>query len=157
LAGFMGVGKTTLGRGLAAHVGLPFVDLDEEVEAAAGRSVAALFGLEGEAGFRQREHAALAAVVQRPAFVLALGGGTAHQPVNAPLLLGLEVFVLERPWSELGPALAADPRRPLAAQAAALFSARAAEAARLGPRVDLRACDPDRALARLVAAVEGRA
>src|SRR5262249_10128391 len=58
LVGFMAVGKTTLGRALAAQLGWDFVDLDDEIEAAAGRTIAELFRDEGEAAFRAREEAA---------------------------------------------------------------------------------------------------
>ena len=55
LVGPMGAGKSTIGRRLATHFGLPFIDLDEEIERRNGVSVALIFELEGEAGFRSRE------------------------------------------------------------------------------------------------------
>lgn len=75
LSGFMGTGKSTVGRLVAARAGVPFVDLDKAIEAAAGRSVAAIFAAEEEAGFRRREAEALAAVLAGPPRVVALGGG----------------------------------------------------------------------------------
>jgi len=75
----MGVGKSSVGAALAARLGLAFVDLDREIEAAAGRSVAGIFEAEGEAGFRRRERRALEEVAGRPA-VVALGGGAMAQP-----------------------------------------------------------------------------
>jgi shikimate kinase/3-dehydroquinate synthase len=75
LNGFMGAGKSTVGRLVAARAGVPFVDLDEAIEAAAGATVAALFAAEGEAGFRRREAEALSAVLAGPPQVVALGGG----------------------------------------------------------------------------------
>jgi len=93
LTGFMGAGKTTTGRALARRLDAPFVDLDDEIERAAERTVAALFEEEGEAGFRRREHAALARLLQtagtfgRDRFVLATGGGTMTEDDSAALLL----------------------------------------------------------------------
>jgi shikimate kinase len=55
LVGLMGSGKTTVGRRLAARLGLPFVDADEAVEAFSGRTVAELFDERGEDGFRDAE------------------------------------------------------------------------------------------------------
>jgi len=75
LNGFMGAGKSTVGRLVAARVGVPFVDLDEAIEAAAGMTVAAIFAAEEEAGFRRREAEALATAISGPPKVVALGGG----------------------------------------------------------------------------------
>jgi shikimate kinase/3-dehydroquinate synthase len=76
LDGFMGAGKSTTGRLVAARVGLPFVDLDAQVEARAGTSVAALFAEAGEAAFRALEAEELQRLLDggKP-LVVALGGG----------------------------------------------------------------------------------
>ncbi|GAA4356813.1 shikimate kinase [Hymenobacter saemangeumensis] len=77
LIGLPGSGKTTLGRQLAAHFGLPFLDLDAEIEAQAGRSIPQIFAGEGEAAFRQLEAAVLRTVLAQPQpLLLATGGGT---------------------------------------------------------------------------------
>ena len=60
LVGYRGTGKSTVGRLVARTLGWPFVDLDERIEAEAGTSIAGIFAAEGEAGFRDREAAALA-------------------------------------------------------------------------------------------------
>lgn len=90
LTGFMGSGKSSVGRSLAERLGCPFVDLDREVEARSGRSASEIFASEGERGFREREVEALAAVLERlegmPLAVLALGGGTQTVPEAAALL-----------------------------------------------------------------------
>lgn len=75
LVGPMGAGKSSLGRRLAATWGLPFVDLDREIERRVGRDIPAIFAAEGEPGFRAHERAALADVLDGPACVLATGGG----------------------------------------------------------------------------------
>jgi len=85
LSGPPGVGKSTVGAILAARRGLPLVDLDERVAAAAGMALPAIFALEGEAGFRAREGAAVAALERRPA-VIVCGGGTLLDPENRRLL-----------------------------------------------------------------------
>jgi shikimate kinase len=85
LAGFMGSGKTTVGRELAQRLGWRFCDLDERIEAATGASIAAIFAQRGEAAYRGVEHQelvhALGAARERRT-VLALGGGTFAQPGN---------------------------------------------------------------------------
>lgn len=76
LVGLMGSGKTTLGRALAKHLGKTFVDSDEEIQLRTGVTIPHIFDIEGEAGFRQRETAAIRDLVERDNMVLATGGGT---------------------------------------------------------------------------------
>jgi shikimate kinase len=75
LVGFMGAGKTTVGRALAERAGYAFLDTDAEVEARAGRSIEELFHAHGEGYFREREWEALLAVAGRTRLVVATGGG----------------------------------------------------------------------------------
>ncbi len=99
LTGFMGAGKTTVGRALADELGWTFKDLDEMIEAAAGQSVAAIFSsaaraADGEQEFRRMESEALGALLasaasQSPGHagtVASLGGGTLQQPENRELV-----------------------------------------------------------------------
>lgn len=79
-------GKSTAGRHLAARLGWDFADADEHLEAAAGKSVAEIFASEGEAGFRDREAAALAALCARERLVIAAGGGAVLREANRKLL-----------------------------------------------------------------------
>jgi shikimate kinase len=87
LTGFMGSGKTTVGRALAAALGWEFVDLDAEVEARARMTVREIFERLGEPAFRELEHGALLDVLQGagPA-VVATGGGTFTFPRNLALM-----------------------------------------------------------------------
>ena len=85
LVGYRGTGKTTVGRLLADALGRPFVDLDERIETDAGRSIAAIFADEGEAGFRDRETAALRAAVGVDS-IIATGGGVVLREGNRRLL-----------------------------------------------------------------------
>ena len=85
LVGYRGTGKTTVGRLLADALGRPFVDLDERIETDAGRSIAAIFADEGEAGFRDRETAALQAAVGAYS-IIATGGGVVLREGNRRLL-----------------------------------------------------------------------
>src|SRR4030067_1671316 len=75
LVGMMGSGKTTIGRALAMHLGKVFVDSDEEIQQRTGVTITHIFDIEGEAGFRQREAAAIRDLVERDNMVLATGGG----------------------------------------------------------------------------------
>lgn len=75
LTGFMGTGKSTVGRLAADQLGLAFVDTDTVIEAQAGRSIADLFAQEGETGFRQREARVCLSVAALSGQVIATGGG----------------------------------------------------------------------------------
>lgn len=86
LIGPMGAGKSTLGKRLGELYELPFVDLDLEIERQSGASVALIFEIEGESGFRARESRLLEHHSQRQGVVLATGGGAVLLPQNRPLL-----------------------------------------------------------------------
>ena len=82
LVGLPGSGKSTLGRQLARRLDKTFIDADHELEQTLGVTIATVFEIEGEAGFRDREEAALAAIVTREGIVLATGGGAVIRPAN---------------------------------------------------------------------------
>lgn len=86
LVGMMGSGKTTIGRALAKHLGKTFVDSDEEIQRRTGVTIPHIFDVEGEAGFRQRETAAICELVERDDMVLATGGGVILAEQNRGML-----------------------------------------------------------------------
>lgn len=77
LVGYMGSGKSTLGRQLSARMGLPFIDLDKSIEAGEGKEIFDIFDQEGEAAFRGLERKYLRKLSgEAEDFVMAVGGGT---------------------------------------------------------------------------------
>ena len=76
LIGFMGCGKSTFGKRLAKKLDCPFVDLDDEIEQRAGKSIDELFKMEGESVFRKMEQEALLDTIIHKKAVIATGGGT---------------------------------------------------------------------------------
>lgn len=104
LTGFMGAGKTTVGRLLAARLNWDFLDLDAYIESRAGLSVPSIFATHGEARFRQLESAALASALGRNRLVLALGGGAPEVLTNRLLLEqtpATSTIFLDAPFSAL--------------------------------------------------------
>ncbi|MFZ0550080.1 MAG: shikimate kinase AroK [Steroidobacteraceae bacterium] len=86
LIGPMGSGKTAVGRSLARHLGAPFYDSDTEIVRRTGVDIPYIFEKEGEAGFREREHEAIRALVALSGIVMATGGGAVMLPENRRLL-----------------------------------------------------------------------
>ena len=87
LVGLMGVGKTTVGRRLAARLRLPFVDADHEIERAAGCTIAEMFERHGEPAFRDGERRVIARLIDGRPKVLATGGGAFMQEETRALIL----------------------------------------------------------------------
>lgn len=89
LTGFMGSGKTTVGRILADALGCPFLDLDDLIVKKAGKSIPDIFAQDGEPAFRQLEARLLRQTVEKygeSTAVLSLGGGAVTTPASATLL-----------------------------------------------------------------------
>jgi len=104
LTGFMGAGKTSVGRLLAETLGWSFLDLDTHLEARTGVSIPDLFADKGEQHFRRLESSALANALSRSTTVLALGGGTPEELTNRLLLEqtpGTLVIYLDAPFETL--------------------------------------------------------
>jgi shikimate kinase len=148
LVGMMGAGKSTVGPLVAGRLRRPFVDLDEVIAARAGRSIPAVFAEEGEAGFRLREAAALAAAAGTEA-VVACGGGIVVDQANVARLResGLVAW-LAAPAAVLAGRVRDGAGRPLAGEggrevAARLAAREAAYAAAAHCRVETAGRTPE--------------
>jgi len=125
-------GKTSVGAQLAARLGRPFVDVDQAIEKATGRSVAQVFEQWGEAGFRTIEAAAAAQALASDVAVVSLGGGAVTQPSVRDALAVNQVVWLDVAAAEAARRASSEPgRRPLlgddpAARVAALIEERRA-------------------------------
>jgi len=86
LYGFMGVGKTTVGKLLAERLGYTFIDMDDEIEKMAGMSISEIFTRLGEPSFRQMESKLIEDISRKDGYVIACGGGAIANPYNAERL-----------------------------------------------------------------------
>ncbi len=114
LIGFMGAGKSSVGRVVARRLGAEFLDLDARIESAAGRSVGEIFAAQGEEVFREMEKEAIRDAVSVPGRVVAAGGGAFVDPRNRALLKGYApVVLLEVSPETVLARLSRDASRPL--------------------------------------------
>jgi shikimate kinase len=159
LVGFMGSGKSTVGRALAERLGWSFIDVDAEIERAQHASIAEIFAARGEEEFRRIESEAILRLVQwvergRPS-VVALGGGAFSAAGNREPLLQNGVTVwLDCPFEVARKRAASDPSRPLSRdpdQFRALFEARLPVYALAQIRVSSADDDPAVAVEAIVA------
>ncbi len=128
LVGFMGSGKSSVGRELAARLGYSFADLDNEIERSQKISVQGIFRQFGEGRFRQLEHEFLERLSRRPHVVIALGGGATLDPENQRIVDATGVTVwLQVLFDTAAARVVMDGTRPLfknPAQARTLFESR---------------------------------
>jgi len=121
LVGFMGAGKSTVGPLVAQRLGWAFLDLDDDIEAAAGRAVPEIFATDGEAAFRAVERAAADRAGRRERLVLATGGGAFTVPETRRVLQrGALTVWLRCALDALLARIPADGSRPLAANRATI-------------------------------------
>ena len=159
LVGFMGCGKSTIGRALAHELGWNFLDLDDEIERCEGTSIAAIFEQRGEPSFREIETEALRRCVKsvqsgRPR-VVSLGGGAFLSEENFHMVShnGVSLW-LDCPLSLIERRVAAAAHRPLArdpGQLRRLFEERREGYARADHRIEISSDDPAEAVARILA------
>ena len=144
LAGFMGVGKSTVGPLVADRLGLPWWDLDRRVEERSGQSISDLFRTRGEAVFRDLELEALRSGLAEGPAVVSLGGGVTRTrgAVAALKEAGFRCVVLHASWATIATRIQGGDR-PLAAEAQTRFEERRAHYLQLGTQIptDGRAAD----------------
>ena len=115
LMGFMGAGKTTIGKSLAEAAGIEFVDTDERIEKEQGRKISDIFAEDGEPVFREMETELLKRLVEsKDEFVLSIGGGMPVREENRRLLreIGTVVY-LKTSKEEIIRRVSGDTARPL--------------------------------------------
>jgi len=151
-----GAGKSTIGRLVAAGLGVDFADSDEVVEQRAGRSVADIFVDDGESTFRELERAAVADLLAGAQGVVSLGGGAVLDPRTEADLVGHRVVFLDVGISDAAKRVGFAASRPLLsinprAQWTALMTTRRPVYERLATfRVDTAAREPDDVAAEVV-------
>lgn len=160
LTGFMGTGKSTVGRALARRLGKPFLDSDAEIERRERMSVPQIFAERGEAAFRRAEAEVVAGLADRDA-VIALGGGTIVADVNYAVLHAHGPIVcLEASADEILRRVGHDARRPLLAGAdreqrvRELLASRRDAYARADVQIDTTGLGVADVVARIVAFLE---
>jgi shikimate kinase len=156
LVGFMGSGKTSVGRALAMQLRLAFIDLDDRIERHAGKSVRAIFAEEGEEAFRAHERAVLLALEPElsAGAVIATGGGACQDAAARAWMQARGTMVwLDVPLETIERRVPRDGSRPLFGDRLALdalYQERRSGYATAGLRVDADALAPED-VARLVA------
>jgi shikimate kinase len=116
LVGFMGAGKSSVGRALARRLGWRAVDVDEMIERRERQTVSAIFAKHGEPYFRSVERTVLMEQIPARHLVVATGGGTFADPANRAVMKGDGATVwLDVPMERIIARVPADGRRPLAA------------------------------------------
>ncbi len=162
LLGLRGAGKTTLGQALAGKLGLPFVELDERVEAQAGMAVAGIFALHGEAWYRREEEACLRRLADTgERVVVALSGGIVGNAEAFDLVRRrfVTVWLRARPEEHMQRVVDQGDSRPMAERSDAMSELRTILAAReplyrqAGLAVDTSGRSEAEALDALLAAV----
>jgi len=158
LIGTRGAGKSTLGKRYAAQLGVPFIELDREIERAAGMPLADLFLLNGQAGYRRLERSCLEQVIgAHEKAVIAVGGGIVGEPESYDLLLSrcYTVWVKASPEEHMGRVIAQGDLRPMAHSAEAmeelkqLLKSREPACQKADLTIDTSGLSVDVALARL--------
>ena len=114
LCGFMGCGKSTVGRNLAKMTGRKFLDMDNFIEETAGMTIPEIFDKKGESGFRDLEHEACRALARRSGLIVASGGGALTYARNVAVFKGTDtVVLLDVPLAVIRERLKHDTTRPL--------------------------------------------
>src|SRR5215216_4908259 len=162
LIGLRGAGKSTLGKMLAKKIGWDFVELNKEIEAQNGLSVAEIIALYGQEGFRRMEQAALGQLLARKELmVLATGGGIVSEPVSFDLILSsfYTIWIKAEPEEHMARVRGQGDLRPMADDRSAMAElrnilvSREPLYARASAVVDTAGLSVDAAAARLVDAV----
>ena len=162
LIGLRGAGKSTLGAALARELGVPFIELDREIERLAGMDLATLFDLYGQSAYRRHERHALEEVIEtKERAVIATGGSLVSEPATYELLVEtcFTVWLTATPEEHMSRVVAQGDLRPMADNNAAMedlrriLAGRRALYARADRTVDTARKSIDQSLAELVAAV----
>jgi XRE family transcriptional regulator, aerobic/anaerobic benzoate catabolism transcriptional regulator len=162
LIGLRGAGKSTLGKLLAKKIGWNFVELNKEIEAQNGLSVAEIIALYGQEGFRRMEQAALGQLLAgKELMVLATGGGIVSEPLTFDLILSsfYTIWVKAEPEEHMARVRGQGDLRPMAddrsamAELRTILKSREPLYARAAAVVDTAGLSVDAAAARLIEAV----